>query len=112
MVINDELGVLVEDGVLLVGEGLEGVEEGEGVEFVRGRVNQVIRLLQHLADVDRVAMVEEILKQRFMTMYARHTIERSGSGVELRTLNYENPGSNPWASFFHSTLLQFTQQNK
>ena len=23
------------------------------------------------------------------------TLERSGSGVELRTLDYENPGSNP-----------------
>ena len=56
-----------------MGEGLEGVQEGEGVEFVRGRVNQVIRLLQHLADVDRVAMMEEILKQRFMTIYARHS---------------------------------------
>ena len=28
-------------------------------------------------------------------------VERSGSGVELRTLDYENPGSRvPWASFF------------
>ena len=41
--------------------------------------------------------------------------ERSGSGVELRTLDYENPGSNPGCGvktlgkFFHSTLLQFTQ---
>ena len=30
----------------------------------------------------------------------------NGSGAKLRTLNYENPGSNPvlrsWASFFHS----------
>ena len=44
-------------------------------------------------------------------------LERSGSGVELRTLDYENPGSNPGCSvktlgkFFHSTLLQFTQLN-
>ena len=39
----------------------------------------------------------------------------NGSGVELRTLVYENPSSNPGcfgASFFHSTLLQFTQLNK
>ena len=42
----------------------------------------------------------------------------SGSGVELRTLDYENPGSNPGCgvktlgTFFHSTLLQFTQLNK
>ena len=42
-------------------------------------------------------------------------VERSGSGVELRTLDYENPGSNPGCGvktlgkFFHSTLLQFTQ---
>ena len=46
------------------------------------------------------------------------TFERSGSGVELRTLDYENPGSNPGCGvntlgkFFHSTLLQFTQLNK
>ena len=45
-------------------------------------------------------------------------VERSGSGVELRTLDYENPGSNPGCGvktlgkFFHSTLLQFTQLNK
>ena len=45
-------------------------------------------------------------------------MERSGSGVELRTLDYENPGSNhgcgakTFGRFFHSTLLQFTQLNK
>ena len=45
-------------------------------------------------------------------------VERSGSGVELRTLDYKNPGSNPGCGvktlgkFFHSTLLQFTQLNK
>ena len=45
-------------------------------------------------------------------------IERSGSGVELRTVDYANPGSNPGCGvkilgkFFHSTLLQFTQLNK
>ena len=44
-------------------------------------------------------------------------VERSGSGVDLRTLNYENPGSNPGCGvktlgkFFHSTLLQFIQLN-
>ena len=42
-------------------------------------------------------------------------VEHSGSGVELQTLDYENPGSNPGCGvktlgkFFHSTLLQFTQ---
>ena len=45
-------------------------------------------------------------------------VERSGSGVELRTLDYENPGSNPGCGvktlgkFFHSTLLQFTELNQ
>ena len=45
-------------------------------------------------------------------------VERHGSGVELRTLDYENPGSNPGCGvktlgkFFHSKLLQFTQLNK
>ena len=44
-------------------------------------------------------------------------VERSGSGVELRTLDYENPGSNPGCGvktlgmFFHSTLLEFTKLN-
>ena len=44
-------------------------------------------------------------------------VERSGSGVELRTLDYENPGLNPGCGVqtlgkcFHSTLLQFTQLN-
>ena len=42
-------------------------------------------------------------------------MERNGSGPELRTLDYENPGSNhgcgdkTLGKFFHSTLLQFTQ---
>ena len=46
------------------------------------------------------------------------SVERSGSGVELQTFDYENRGSNPgcgvktMGKFFHSTLLQFTQQNK
>ena len=45
-------------------------------------------------------------------------VERSGSGVELRTLDYENPGSNPGCDvkplgkFFHSTLLQFFTKNE
>ena len=45
-------------------------------------------------------------------------VERSGSGVELRTLDYENPGLNPGCGvktlgkFVHSTLLQFTQLNE
>ena len=46
-------------------------------------------------------------------------VEHSGPEVELRTLDYENPGSNPGCGvktlgkFFHfiSTLLQFTQLN-
>ena len=45
--------------------------------------------------------------------------ERCGSEVELRTLDYENPDSNPGCGvktlgmfFFHFTLLQFTQLNK
>ena len=44
--------------------------------------------------------------------------KHSGSGEELRTLDFENPGSNPGCDvktlgkFFHSTLLQFTQLNK
>ena len=53
----------------------------------------------------------------FLNLQRLHTliVERSGSGVELRTLDYENPGSNPGCGvktlgkFFHSTLLQFTQ---
>ena len=51
-------------------------------------------------------------------MCKRVNVERSGSGVELRTLDYENPGTNPGCGvktlgkFVHSTLLQFTQLNK
>ena len=50
--------------------------------------------------------------------YKEPFVERSGSGVELRTLDYENLGSNPGCGvktlgkFFHSTLLQFTELNK
>ena len=49
---------------------------------------------------------------------ADRPIERNGSDVELRTLDYENPGSNPGCGvkilgkFFHSTLLLSTQLNK
>ena len=62
--------------------------------------------------------------QLFMTVpsvavtVASVAIERNGSGVELRTLDYENPGSNPGCDvktlgkFFLSTLLQFIQLNK
>ena len=46
-----------------MGEGFEGLQEGVGVQFTGGRVDQVIGLLQHQADVNRVAMVEEILKE-------------------------------------------------
>ena len=48
----------------------------------------------------------------------RALVERNDSGVELQTLDYKNPGSNPGCGvktlgkFFHSTLLQFTQLNK
>ena len=51
-------------------------------------------------------------------MYLTPCLEHSGSGVELRTLDYENPGSNPgcgvktFGKFFQSTLLQFTQLYK
>ena len=51
-------------------EGFKGFEEGVRVEFAGGRVDQVIGLLQHLADVDRVAMVEEILKEDNVTRLA------------------------------------------
>ena len=53
-----------------------------------------------------------------VVLMSHSLVERSGSGVELRTLDYENTGSNPaavvkpWASFVHSKLLQFTQLNK
>ena len=53
-----------------------------------------------------------------LILTSAYHVERNGSGVELRTLDYENPGSNPgcgvkiMGKFFHSTLLQFTQLNK
>ena len=43
--------------------------------------------------------------------YRFQIVERSGSGVELRTLDYENPGSNPgcgvktMGKFSHSTFV-------
>ena len=43
------------------------------------------------------------------------SLERNSSGVELRTLNYENPGSDPGfgvktlGKFSSSTLIHFTQ---
>ena len=46
------------------------------------------------------------------------SVERSGAVAQLRTLDYENPDSNPGCGvttlrkFFHSTLFQFTQLNK
>ena len=46
---------------------------------------------------------------RYQPVYA--AVESSGSGVEFRTLDYENPGSNPGCGvktlgkFVHSTLL-------
>ena len=56
---------------------------------------------------------------RGMFRYISHMfVVRSDSGVELRTLDYENPGSDPGCGvktlgkLFHSTLLQFTQLNK
>ena len=55
---------------------------------------------------------------RSVVPYKEPFVERSGSGVELRTLDYENPRSNPGCcvktlgKFFHSTLVQFTQLNK
>ena len=61
-----------------------------------------------------MAMDVHILKKASLKLI----VERCGSGVELRTLDYENPGSNPGCGvktlgkFFHSTLLQFTQLNK
>ena len=57
-----------------------------------------------------------VLSARFDCVFVC-VVERSGSGVDLRTLDYENPGSNPGCGvktlgkFFHSTLLQFTQLN-
>ena len=44
--------------------------------------------------------------------------ERSGSGIDIRTLDRENPSSNlvlrykTFGKFVHSTLLQFTQLYK
>ena len=54
-----------------------------------------------------------------MEQHMLKLLERSGSGVELQTIAYENPGMNPvlWClnplgKFFNSPLLQFTQLYK
>ena len=49
--------------------------------------------------------------ETYITICIQIYVERSGSGVELWTFDYENPGSNA-GKFVHSTLLQFTQLNK
>ena len=42
------------------------------------------------------AIVSMAMFQNMKSVYATTPhVERSGSGVELRTLDYENPGSNP-----------------
>ena len=52
---------------------------------------------------------------RYIKTYLYFYVERHGSEVALRSLDYENPGSNPgWGvktlgKYFHSTLLQVTQ---
>ena len=51
----------------------------------------------------------------FVFVLYTQVIESCGSGVELQTLDYKNPVSNPvktLGKFFHSTLLQFTQLYK
>ena len=74
--------------------------------MVDGLNNQVAKQVSKIIDI-----VSYTLRR------VSHVVERSGSGVELRTLDNENPGSNPGCGvktlgkFFHSTLLQFTQLN-
>ena len=72
-----------------------------------------IRINMTMTFLARLRYVALLLDTMIILCY-----ERSGSGVELRTLDYENPGSNPGCGiktlgkFFHSTLFQFTQLNK
>ena len=54
-----------------------------------------------------------------VVLMSHSLVERSGSGVELRTLSTTRTRVRilaavvkPWASFVHSKLLQFTQLNK
>ena len=59
----------------------------------------------------RESVEVNVLKRDSLYVYVNgmFLVERSGSGVELRTLDYENPGSNPGCvvktlgKFFHST---------
>ena len=76
------------------------------------RRKAIYKALSELCSRDKVA--SKTLDQLLMKLKD----QQSDSGVELRTLDYENPDSNPGCGvetlgkFFHSTLLQFTQLNK
>ena len=70
-----------------------------------------------IAFVDYEKAFNSVQTQAVLTLLQEQGLEDeyNGSGVELRTLNYENPGSNrvkTLGKFFHYTLLQFTQLYK
>lgn len=63
LVVNDELGVLVEDRVLALCEGGELRQGLAGVDVVGRRLHDAIRLLDHMLHVHRVTVVEKILQK-------------------------------------------------
>ena len=62
LIVYNELGVLVEDGVLALGEGCELPQHPLGVDIWGCRVHQAIGLPQNLTHVHCITMVEEKLQ--------------------------------------------------
>ena len=64
LVVDNELGVLVEDGVLSTCEWCVLFENVLRVDFCWNDVEQTIGFFDHLTNVDSVAMVIEILEDK------------------------------------------------
>ena len=64
LVVHNEIGVLVEHGVGSLGERKEGLHHPLRVQVWRSRLLQVVRLCQHLAHVQGIAVVKEELQRR------------------------------------------------
>ena len=64
LVVHNELWVLVEHWVGSLGERQEGLHHPLRVEVRRSGLLQVVRLRQHLAHVQGIAVVEEELWRR------------------------------------------------
>ena len=92
------------------------------IVFMLQRVLFAIEILVNMgAHASLTESTDAVARQIILELDANVSViavERRGSGVELRTLDYENPSSNTGCGvktlgkLYHSTLLQFTQLNK